>query len=342
MPTTKPKYIPHDRLFKEFFERFLAEFVYIFLPDKAVQLDFGDINFFKQELVVNFPRQALRITDVVAEVALKEFVNEIFATSDNSHKQKKKKKSGEEDDESDSEPEKERELIIIHVDAEANHPQTIPSRMFVYYALLRVIKGMPVLPIAFIIQKGASQPAEKGEDAITIETYTETLWGHQHVSFDYYQVDLGRLRSEDYLKNNDPVEACLAALMHHSNEKDGEIKKTIFDIIVQSNLDDGDKAFLAEVVSTYMPNEQIQSATEEIMEQLVEYEKTVFQLIREEAEMTGLQKAVIKLLRKKFGAVTNDLADRIKKIKDETTLDELMDQILSIDSLDKFALPEMT
>merc|ERR1712137_1477193 len=82
--------------------------------------------------------------------------------------------------------------------------------------------------------------------------------------------------------------------MHHPEEKDGEIKKTIFDIIVQSDLDNGDKAFLAEVVTAYMPNEQIQSATEEIMEQLVEYEKTVFQLAKEEAMKQGLEKGLEK------------------------------------------------
>ncbi|MEM7535857.1 MAG: hypothetical protein AAF639_27000, partial [Chloroflexota bacterium] len=129
---------------------------------------------------------------------------------------------------------------------------------------------------------------KKGEDNITIETYTETLWGEEHVSFRYYQVDLGRLRSEDYLQDNDPVAACLAALMHHSEEESAVIKKQIFDIIVQSDLDNGDKVFLAEVVGTYLPNEQVQQgATEEIMQQLIEYEKTWIEVAREEGREEG-------------------------------------------------------
>ncbi|MEM7531062.1 MAG: hypothetical protein AAF639_02705 [Chloroflexota bacterium] len=363
MPSAKPKYIPHDRLFKEFFERFLERFTYLFLPEKAAQLNFDDINFFKQELVVNFPGQALRITDVVAEVALKELKNEIFSTSDNSHKLKKSKdkKVSEGDDtvEDDTvEDEEKRELIIIHIDAEANRPQTIPSRMFVYYGLLRIIKGMPVLPIAFIIRKGASQPAEKGEDAITIETYTETLWGEQHVSFRYYQVDLGRLRSEDYLKNSEPVAACLAALMHHPEKESAVIKKRIFDIIVQSDLDNGDKVFLAEVVGTYLPNEQVQqSATEEVMQQLIEYEKTWIEVAREEGLATGIakgreegreegtilgqQRILFKLLDNKFGEIPDELRGQIEAIKDADVLEGIATQVLFLESLDKLSLPDV-
>ncbi|MEM7536154.1 MAG: hypothetical protein AAF639_28485, partial [Chloroflexota bacterium] len=176
------KYIPHDRLLKEFFERFLAAFLLIFLPAKAARLKLDDIRFFKQELIVNFPGQALRITDIVAEIPLKESDEDAFETSDGHEKQGKKNKKRDEDAQAETE-EEHTEFVIIHIDAEANRPWTIPHRMFAYYSLLRIIKEKPVLPIAFITRKGAVKP---DDDDVTVQSYIESLWGQQHVNFQYY------------------------------------------------------------------------------------------------------------------------------------------------------------
>lgn len=40
----------HDRIFKEFLERFLPEFMRIFFPEEAARLDFSTITFLRQEL----------------------------------------------------------------------------------------------------------------------------------------------------------------------------------------------------------------------------------------------------------------------------------------------------
>ena len=59
--------VRHDRLFKEFLHRFLPQFVTLFFPKQAAQLDFSTLHFLDKELIVNLPVQALRIPDVVAE-----------------------------------------------------------------------------------------------------------------------------------------------------------------------------------------------------------------------------------------------------------------------------------
>ena len=92
----------HDRIFKEFLERFLPDFMRIFFPTEAARLDFSTTNFLRQELVITLPGQVLRITDVVAEVKTL-----------------------------DGEP----ETIIVHLEVEANKPKPVPQRMFDYYAL---------------------------------------------------------------------------------------------------------------------------------------------------------------------------------------------------------------
>ncbi|MCL4833179.1 MAG: hypothetical protein KJZ86_12100 [Caldilineaceae bacterium] len=66
--TESPVTTWHDRIFKEFFHRFLPNFMRIFFAEEAAQLNFDTLHFLDKELVINLPEQTLRITDVVAEV----------------------------------------------------------------------------------------------------------------------------------------------------------------------------------------------------------------------------------------------------------------------------------
>lgn len=51
----------HDRIFKEFLERFLPNFMRIFFPAEAARLDFAVITFLRQELFITLPGQVLRL-----------------------------------------------------------------------------------------------------------------------------------------------------------------------------------------------------------------------------------------------------------------------------------------
>lgn len=121
-PSEDKSYTLHDRLFKEFFHRFLREFMEIFFPKEAARLDFSTLSFLRQELAINLPKQVLRITDVVAEI------NTL-----------------------DGKP----EAIILHIDVEANKPKPLPKRMFDYYVLLRLLLLKQVLPIALLLKSSA-------------------------------------------------------------------------------------------------------------------------------------------------------------------------------------------
>ncbi len=111
----------HDRIFKEFLYRFLPEFLWIFFPAEAERLNFATLQFLDKELVINFPGQELRITDVIAEV-------ETWAGTT--------------------------ETIILHVEIEARDKQSLPQRMSEYYVLLRILRQKPVLPIALVLLPG--------------------------------------------------------------------------------------------------------------------------------------------------------------------------------------------
>ena len=114
--------ISHDRIFKEFLDRFLPDFLKLFLPEIADQLDLSEFKLLNRELAASFPHQLHRIADFVAEVATKE-----------------------------GEP----EIVLVHIEVEASNKRTLPRRMFEYYSLLRLSQQKPVLPIALVLLPNA-------------------------------------------------------------------------------------------------------------------------------------------------------------------------------------------
>ncbi|MEM7532000.1 MAG: hypothetical protein AAF639_07485 [Chloroflexota bacterium] len=163
------EYIAHDRLIKEFFQRFLERFMWLFYVAKAKRFDWPKLQFIDKEQIINQPGRALRITDVAATIPLKDTEKPAFRTSveDNIVRRKGKDKKKK------SEPKE--EVILLHVDAEANKPKPVPNRMFEYYSLYRVTQDKPVLPIA-LIMKGRSYKKEvepeTDRDKSQMRTYT--------------------------------------------------------------------------------------------------------------------------------------------------------------------------
>ncbi|MEM7536307.1 MAG: hypothetical protein AAF639_29250 [Chloroflexota bacterium] len=325
----------HDRLFKEFFRRFLERFMWVFYPEKAARLDWSQLRFVPQEQIINFPGQAMRITDVAAVVPIIDVDEPALRTSvdDNIDKRDNKK-----DDEKQTGAKE--EFIILHIDAEANKPKPIPKRMHEYYSLFRVMDNKPVLPIALLIRGRSTKagvPQVSDDDGHKMQVYTERLWGRELLRFHYYEIVLQDLLSEEYLGKNDPVAAALATLMKHPKELSAFIKSRSLDIIAASGeLSVGDKRFLGDFVQEYLPDEEVQGGTEEIMKQLAEHKLLFSERVAVEAQ----QNFLIELLLEKFHEVADDLLERIRRIEDSEILTNIGKQLFVINSPDDLQLPE--
>ena len=327
--------IMHDRLFKEFFRRFLERFMWLFYPVKAARLDWSRLQFIVQEQIVNFPGQALRITDVAARVPVNEADTPAFLSSVDDNIDKREPKT---DDEKP--PEQKEEVILVHIDVEANKPKPVPNRMFEYYSLYRVTQDKPVLPIALIMKgrsyKKESEP-ETDSDKSQMRTYTEHLWDEPLLTFRYYEIVLEDLMSEEYLDKNDPVAAALAVLMRHPKKLSALIKKRSLDIITQDDeLSIEDKQCLVHFVEEYKPDDQVQGGTEEIMKQLAEYKLTW----GERHIVTGRQDMLIDMLKDEFQEIADEVIERIRAIEDSDILRKIGRQLRWIQSPDELVWPE--
>jgi predicted transposase YdaD len=104
----------HDRLFKELLTTFFAEFIDLFLPDVARELDRDGIQFLDKQIFSDIGRGDRHEVDLLAKVRLHG---------------------------SDA-------YVLVHVENQSQWRAEFPERMFQYYALIRSKLAVPVYPIA--------------------------------------------------------------------------------------------------------------------------------------------------------------------------------------------------
>lgn len=304
----------HDRIFKEFFYRFLPQFLRLFYPEEASRLNLDSIKFLDKELMINLPEQRLRIADVVAAVDTLEGQTE---------------------------------TILVHIELEANHPHSFPRRMFEYYALLRILRQQPVLPIALVLRRGVG--------GLQWRAYTETLFGRELLTFHYGQVGIRDLLGEGYMAYKDPVAGALAVLMDVNEEQRPILKLSALQGVLASDLTEGDKLFLMKLINTYLPTAELMAIGGEVMEKLEDIELTYYERMeleftkkgleegreegREEGQLLGKRNLLQKLLAHRFGELPGDILSRIDAIQDHNLFDPLVEQALTAQSITDLTFP---
>jgi len=143
------------------------------------------------------------------------------------------------------------ELVLIHAEAQRKREPNFPQRMWEYYHLLRLRERLPVIPIALVLYPGRA--------GITLEEYSEGVFGRAYVTFRYLQISLPRLPADDYLTKG-PLAAGLASLMRPAAK--GRAARIALHLAclrgVQQaaeagELDDARMELLVNMIATYLP-----------------------------------------------------------------------------------------
>jgi hypothetical protein len=116
----------HDRLFKELVTTFFVEFIELFFPQIALELDRDSIEFLDKEIFTDISSGEKHEVDLLVKVKLRG--REVF--------------------------------ILIHIENQASAKSDFPRRMFQYFALLLGKYGLPVYPIAIFSYDAPLVPAE--------------------------------------------------------------------------------------------------------------------------------------------------------------------------------------
>jgi len=298
----------HDRLFKEFMRRFLPDFLRLFFPEKAEQLDLDTLYLPEKELSFNLPGQVLRISDVVADV---------------------KTLTGEP------------EVIIVHVEVEARNKKTLPQRMFEYYSLLRILRQEAVLPLALVLLPRADGLGWQtyrenlfGEELVKFrygQVGLRDLPGQDYLALgDPVAAGLAALMK---FKPEEKARAKLTGLKTVVESNLGLGDKHFLVNLIQTYLPKED----VEV-------EGIIEGGDLVMEALADIELSWAEKIEQQGEIKGELKGkrnmLLYLLRSKFGALPPDFTMRLNRIQSDVVFDDIAEQLLTAQSLAEITWPE--
>jgi hypothetical protein len=264
----------------------------LFFPEKAAQLNFATLTFVDKELIVPILSLERRISDVLATVET--LTGEV-------------------------------EIILLHLEIEASDKATLPVRMFEYYALLRILFKLPVLPIAVVLL-----PKVGG---LTTQVYRERLFGEDVLTLTYGQVGLRDLDGEQYFDPTNPLAVTLTALMKINALRKAEMKLASLRAILDSILTEERKLFLIKMVDTYLPTKELVIVGAETMAALQAIEQHWSDLVRQEGRQEGRAEMLLRILRLKFGQLPMDVVSRVNRINDEATFYELLAQVLNAQAL---------
>lgn len=300
----------HDRIFKEFLHRFLPDFLRLFFPDEAARLNFATLTFLDKELIINLPRQKLRITDLMAQV--KTWLGEP-------------------------------ETIIIHVEVEGRQKQTVPQRMFEYYGLARLLYRQPVLPLALLLQPRAGglhwhnyKETLFGHELVRFrygQVGLRDLPADEYIKRDDPVAAALSVMMKPGLKLRGRARWVKLA----------ELKITALLKVNESDLTIEDKQFLMSMVETYLPNESLPvDIRGEVMEALADVELMWHERIEQKGVEKGIQQRtqelILRLLRKKFGRVPEVVVQKVQAMNDVDLLEQLFDEALMADTLAEIKL----
>ena len=324
----------YDQLFKELLHAFFREFLELFYPDIAVRLDFNRVTFLDKELFTDLPEGRQREPDVVAQVYTLEGAPE---------------------------------LILLHVEIQSKRDREFSYRMFEYYAMLWLRYKIPIFPVVLYLTPGAG--------GLTEENYTASLFERNILTFQYAVVGLPDLSADDYLNSENPLGTGLSAMMQPS--KLGKLAQKYSTLIrlIASPIDDARKSLLAYLITTNLqlsPGDEtefkqlmLRGEAEEVNSMLDidelfrEYYKSVYEergLVKgiEQGIEQGIEKGVeqgilqgliqgerhvlLKLMRQKFGELSETVTVKIEAITSEVELDTLAKRILVANSLEEMRL----
>ena len=311
-----------DQLSKSLIETFFPDFLHLAAPEAALRLRLRDASFLDKELFTDWPVGRRRELDLLARVPLEGGP----LGGGNMH-------------------------LLVHVEIESRVRAGMDQRLWRYYMQLRLRHDLLVLPILLNLRGGrpgvASETLEEGIDLAPTG------------SFRYLALGLSGCRAEDWLSRPQPVAWAFAALMRPGKLSRAELKMECLRRIERSQVSGWHKEVLVNWVQTYVQLSENDAAE---FRRLLELKKNkgvrgmqLSWLGKAEAEgmKKGLQKgriqgekqsaarmrrAVLQLLKGKFGPVPPPVRQRLRAMDSIEPLAQVVERVPLARSIDDLGL----
>lgn len=229
MNKKKPKRINHDEALKKLLHTFFKEFIELFFPELATELDLEEVQFLPEEQIHDIVGKRSRRLDVLFRTRLR----------------------GQE------------VRLLVHMEPQSWHEVDFHERMFIYFGrLFEKYRKENKLIIPIAVFTGERKTEVQNE--ITMD-----IAGHALLRFRFLKVQLSRRHWRQFIDSDNPVAAALLAKMDYNKEEKRELRKQYLRMLLRMRrkLDDARLALVMSIADLYYePSaEEDQSIVEELI-----------------------------------------------------------------------------
>jgi Domain of unknown function (DUF4351) len=299
--------IDHDQLFKQLIGTFFVEFLDLFVPELAVNIDRDNLEFLPQEYFTDIIEGDRRAMDLVVRINLRRRPNE---------------------------PAVGKVWAIIDCEHQSNSEANFQRRMFFYFAQLHRKYLEPVYPIAiFSFDEPKRQESDK---------YRVRLPGLDILEFNFLRIQLNQLNWRDFLKQKNPVAAALMSKMKIDKKDRAKVKVECLRSIATLKLDPARVSILSGFVDSYLNLNNLEEVEfeREVASIKKETEKEqVMQIVTswmeqgiEQGAQTATLKSVSRVLTRRVGELDAAVNDRLQQLS-VSQLEDLLDAALDFSQM---------
>ena len=298
----------HDHIFKELLTTFFLEFLDVFFPDLARDLDpdFGFVPM-SQELFTDINLGESREVDLLMKVKFR----------------------GQET------------FFLIHVENQATAQSDFPRRMFRYFAHLTLRYDLPVYPIV-LFSYDAPARAEPTRFEVRFP-------GWDVLRFNYRVIQLNRLSWRKFARTENPAANALMTKMKIAPKERPKARLECLRMLASQKLDPARTTLIGVFIDRYLSlsADEMKQFERELSRFAPAERKTTMELVtswelkgrelgKEEGLEQGLhegkEEVLARLIRKRFGLFSSDLAAQLARLSSEQ-LSELAEALFDFSTL---------
>jgi predicted transposase YdaD len=289
----------HDQLFKELLTNFFFEFIELFVPQMAAEMDRSSIEFLDKEVFSDAPTGDRHEVDLLVKVRLSE--REVF--------------------------------ILVHVENQSTWQADFPKRMFRYFSVLHAKFDLPIYPIALF---SYDRPLAHASDRYAIELFDRQILNFEFHAIQLNRLNwrdflsrpnpvAGALMAKMNIAPEDRLRVTLECLRMLATLKLNPARMHVISVFMLSYLQNT----AAEVIRYTQLSDLVDNQEKESIMELL---NPFVEMGREEGRIEGRVALVLRQLRRRFGELPSELPDQIGHLSD-TRLDDLAEALLDFQTL---------
>jgi len=299
----------HDQIFKQVIESFFREFLELFFPDEAQQIDFDRIEFLRDEMFTELIVGDWKHLDLVAKVGLT---------------------IGEE------------KFVLIHIEIQSFRQADFAERMYFYYSQLMLRHRREILPIAIFADQA------RWRTQIPNRFEIQAI-GRPVLQFEYQQIKLKHLDYRTYLRSGSPLAYALMTKMTYNRKDHVRLKADFLRLMLNSAANPAKQRILFQFIETYMPldtTEQVdfrkllstQLKSQSVANMITIYEQEGIEKGIKLGQLQERRRFLLLLLEQRMGLLSPSLRDQIESCSDADQQERMLLATLSGRSPDEVGM----